>query len=302
MLQGHRVSSASAFFKVKEQAMNQLIATEQQNVDQVIAQVEAEQRMFELAQRKAQIYAKSSLVPKEYQNNIGNVLIAQNMANRMGADTLMVMQNLYVVHGRPGWSAQFLIATFNSCGRFSAIRYRFEGTEGKDDWGCVAMATELATGDVIEGTKITLGMAKKEGWSAKNGSKWQTMPEQMMRYRAATFLIRATAPEIGMGLMTKEELEDVIDGEVVSRPAAKGKLGLDGLTERLVGNPGPEPEPAVAVAPAIDLTAFRADLAAAKTPADVDQLLKFAIPAGLDIETEASMRDLAAERKGQLGA
>jgi hypothetical protein len=267
-------------------------------VDAALAQVEVEQKIFELAQRKAQIYAKSSLVPKEYQNNIGNVLIAQNMANRMGADTLMVMQNLYVVHGRPGWSAQFLIATFNSCGRFSAIRYRFEGTEGKDDWGCVAMTTELATNDVIEGTKITLGMAKKEGWSTKNGSKWLTMPEQMMRYRAATFLIRSTAPEIGMGLMTKEELDDVVDGEVVSRSPSKPKL--DDLTDRLMGKQEQEPEPEPT--PAIDLTAFRADLAAAKTPADVDQLLKFAIPAGLDIETEASMRDLAAERKGQLGA
>ena len=50
--------------------------------------------MFELAQRKAKIYAQSDLVPKEYRDNIGNVLIAQNMAARMGADTLMVMQNL----------------------------------------------------------------------------------------------------------------------------------------------------------------------------------------------------------------
>ena len=278
--------------------MSTVITKEPAAVDAALAQVEAEQKIFELAQRKAQIYAKSSLVPKEYQNNIGNVLIAQNMANRMGADTLMVMQNLYVVHGRPGWSAQFLIATFNSCGRFSAIRYRFEGTEGKDDWGCVAMTTELATGDVIEGTKITLGMAKKEGWSTKNGSKWLTMPEQMMRYRAATFLIRSTAPEIGMGLMTKEELDDVVDGEVVSRSPLKPKL--DDLTDRLMGKQEQEPEPEPT--PAIDLTAFRADLAAAKSVADVDQLLKFAIPAGLDIETEASMRDLAAERKGQLGA
>ena len=278
--------------------MSAVITKDESMVDAALAQVEVEQKIFELAQRKAQIYAKSSLVPKEYQNNIGNVLIAQNMANRMGADTLMVMQNLYVVHGRPGWSAQFLIATFNSCGRFSAIRYRFEGTEGKDDWGCVAMTTELATGDVIEGTKITLGMAKKEGWSTKNGSKWLTMPEQMMRYRAATFLIRSTAPEIGMGLMTKEELDDVVDGEVVSRSPSKPKL--DDLTDRLMGKQEQEPEPEPTFA--IDLTAFRADLAAAKTPADVDQLLKFAIPAGLDIETEASMRDLAAERKGQLGA
>jgi hypothetical protein len=210
----------------------------------------------------------------------------------------MVMQNLYVVHDRPGWSAQFLIATFNSCGRFSAIRYRFEGTEGKDDWGCVAMATELATGDVIQGTKITLAMAKKEGWSTKNGSKWQTMPEQMMRYRAATFLIRATAPEIGMGLMTKEELDDsAIDGEVVARPV-KAKLGLDDLTDRLIGSQGTESEPKAE----IDMAVYRDDLLAAKTPGDVDQLLKLAITSDIDIETEAVMREWASERKGQLGA
>jgi hypothetical protein len=183
-------------------AVNNALAT-------ISEQVDAESRLFELAQRKAQIYAKSTLVPKEYQNNIGNVLIAENMARRMGADTLMVMQNLYIVHSRPGWSAQFLIACFNSCGRFSAIKYKFSGEPGTEGWGCTAYTTELATGEVIEGTTITIWMAKKEGWSTKTGSKWQTMPEQMMRYRAATFLIRSTAPEIGMGLLTREEIEDI---------------------------------------------------------------------------------------------
>lgn len=172
-------------------------------------QVAAEEKLFELAQRKAQIYSKSTLVPKEYQGNIGNVMIAENMARRMGADTLMVMQNLFVVHGRPGWSAQFLIACFNSCGRFSAIQYKFSGEPDTPDYGCVAYCKEYATGETIEGTKITWAMANAEGWVNKNGSKWRTMPGQMFRYRAGTFLIRSTAPEIGMGLMTKEELEDV---------------------------------------------------------------------------------------------
>jgi hypothetical protein len=178
--------------------------------------VEQEKQLFELQQRRAQIYAKSSLVPKDYQNNIGNVLIAENMAKRMGADVLMVMQNLYVVHGRPSWSAQFLIACFNSCGRFAAIKYRFDGKPGTEEWGCVAHTVEKSTGEVIEGTRISLGMAKREGWSTKAGSKWVTMPEQMLRYRAATFLIRATAPEIAMGLMTADESSDlVVDGELV---------------------------------------------------------------------------------------
>ncbi|MFN7317976.1 MAG: hypothetical protein ACK5S6_00570, partial [bacterium] len=85
------------------------------------------ERSFMLTQRAAKLLASSSLVPKEFQNNIANCVVALNMANRMGADPLMTMQNLYIVHGRPSWSSQFLIATFNTCGRFSALRYRWTG-------------------------------------------------------------------------------------------------------------------------------------------------------------------------------
>jgi hypothetical protein len=127
------------------------------------------------------------------------------------ADALMVMQNLYIVHGRPGWSAQFLIATFNQCGRFSALRYEFFGTKGKDDWGCRAWAIEKDTGEKIVGADIDIALAKKEGWYSKSGSKWQSMPQQMLMYRSAAWLVRAYAPEIAMGLPTADELADVID-------------------------------------------------------------------------------------------
>lgn len=179
--------------------------------------IEIEEKSFELAQRKARVYSDSSLVPKEYQKNIGNVLIAQNMAHRMGADPLMVMQNLYIVHGKPGWSAQFLIACFNECGRFSAIKYKFVGEPGSDSHGCIAYATELSSGEIVEGPCVTIGMAKAEGWHGKAGSKWKTIPDLMMRYRAATFLVRCTAPEIGLGLQTSDEIIDTIEGRVTSR-------------------------------------------------------------------------------------
>lgn len=198
-----------------------------------------EEKRFELAQRKAAIYAKSSLVPKEYQNNIGNVLIAENMAHRMGADTLMVMQNLYIVHGKPGWSAVFLIGSFNSNGRFSAIKYRFTGEPNTDEYGCTAWCRELSTGDEITGTTITRAMAKKEGWFTKNGSKWQTMEDQMMRYRAATFLIRSTAPEIGLGLLTKEELEDMEPGNGGGSIADKTRERIAAVKE-LIAPAAPE--------------------------------------------------------------
>jgi hypothetical protein len=183
-------------------------------INDIEAEVSRNERAFELAQRQAKAVLSSTLVPKDHQS-IGNVMIAMNMAKRMNADVLMVLQNLHVIHGRPGWSSQFLIACFNSCGRYSSIRYRFSGTPGDTEYGCVAECTELATGEKIEGCKITMKMAADEGWLSKSGSKWKTMPEQMLRYRAAAFLIRTTAPEIGMGLMTSDEVEDVIDGTVV---------------------------------------------------------------------------------------
>ncbi|MFM0101959.1 hypothetical protein PQR01_00225 [Paraburkholderia rhynchosiae] len=166
---------------------------------------------FELMQRVSKAFAASTLVPKEYQGNLSNCMIALNLAERLKADALMVMQNLYIVHGRPGWSAQFLIATFNQCGRFSALRYEFFGTKGKDDWGCRAWAIEKETGEKIVGADIDIALAKKEGWYGKSGSKWQSMPQQMLMYRSAAWLVRAYAPEIAMGLPTADELADVID-------------------------------------------------------------------------------------------
>lgn len=168
---------------------------------------------FELSQRAAKMLSMSSLVPKEFQGNLPNCVIALNMASRMGADPLMVMQNLYIVHGRPSWSSQFLISTFNTSGRFSALRYTWIGEEGTDNWGCKAWATERATGEKLEGSLVTIDLAKKEGWFNKNGSKWQTMPQQMLMYRAASWFVRAYAPELAMGMHTMEEVVDITDAD-----------------------------------------------------------------------------------------
>ncbi len=174
---------------------------------------------WELTQRKANAYASSSMVPKEYQGPRGsqgfcNCIIALEMAERMNAPVLQIMQNMDIIHGRPSWRSQFLIATWNQCGRFSAIRYKFTGTPGTDSHGCIAWAIEKETGEVLEGTEITIALAKKEGWYTKSGSKWQSIPEQMLRYRAAAWLVRAYAPELSMGLGTVEEANDIIDADV----------------------------------------------------------------------------------------
>ena len=204
------------------------------------------EKSFMLTQRAAKLLSSSTLVPKEFQNNIANCVVALNMSNRMGADPLMVMQNLYIVHGRPSWSSQFLIATFNSCGKFSAIRYRWTGQAGTDTHGCIACAVELCTGEMLEGSEITVGLAKKEGWYGKQGSKWQTMPEQMLRYRAAGWFIRAYAPELAMGLHTAEEVTDTVEGEVLNA-AAPRRVG------NLIKNAAPPQQAPVALEETVEV-------------------------------------------------
>ncbi|EPO9976550.1 TPA: hypothetical protein ACJIUU_005452 [Pseudomonas aeruginosa] len=168
---------------------------------------------FELMQRIAKAFSQADLVPKQYQGNLPNCMIALDMAQRMGANPLMVMQNLYIVHGTPGWSSKFLIATVNTCGRFSSMRYEWKGEPGSSDYGCRAWAIEKSTGERLDGIWVTWKMVNDEGWAAKNGSKWKTMPDQMFIYRAAAFWQRAYAPDLGMGLQTAEELQDVIDAK-----------------------------------------------------------------------------------------
>lgn len=160
---------------------------------------------YRLCHQLSKVFAASHLVPTLYRASEANCMIAISMASRMQMDPLTVMQNLYIIQGKPSFSAQFLIASWNACGRFSPIRYQW--TEKRD--GCRATSRDLQTGEELVGTLVTIAMAKAEGWYGKLGSKWQTMPELMLQYRAAAFLVRTYGAEIALGMSTTEEAEDV---------------------------------------------------------------------------------------------
>ena len=173
---------------------------------------------FEDAQRIAKALASSTLIPQQFQGQAGyaNCLVALNISRRMGMDPLMVMQNLHIIHGRPSWSSQFIIGLVNGCGRFSPLRYDISGKG--DTLACTAVATELRTGEELRGPEVTMAMAKREGWSTKSGSKWLTMPDLMIRYRAAAFWGRLYIPELLVGIQTQEEVLDIEPVTVIAEP------------------------------------------------------------------------------------
>ncbi len=171
-------------------------------------------QQFENAQRIGKALASSALVPKEYQGQGGlaNTLVAMEIAGRMGLSPLQVMQNLHIIHGRPSWSSQFIIAMVNGCGRFTPLEFVLEG-DGEQQ-SCYAIATDIKSGKELKGPVVSITMAKKEGWFSKTGSKWQTMPDLMLRYRAAAFWGRLFVPEFLVGMKTQEEVIDVDSIEV----------------------------------------------------------------------------------------
>ena len=169
---------------------------------------------FEVAQRMAKALSSTDLVPTAYKGNVANCLLALEISQRTGASPMAVMQNLHIVQGRPTWSASFIIAAMNSCGRFDPLKFKVEG-EG-DARQCIAYTTERGSGDLLESPPVSIAMAKKEGWFGKTGSKWQTMPDLMLRYRAAAFFGRLYAPDILMGMHADDEISDS-HGQVVRR-------------------------------------------------------------------------------------
>ncbi|WP_186125993.1 hypothetical protein [Burkholderia gladioli] len=301
---------------------------------------------FELMQRAANLLASSTLVPAAYRkviekldrygnvkesrenpNALANAVVALNMAQRMGADPLMVMQNLYIVEGRPSWSSQWIIAAVNGCGRFSPLRFdikvlgerkvdyiesywennqRMQRTKQVPivDKVCIAWATEKETGERLESPPVSIEMAVKEGWYTKNGSKWQTMDEVMLRYRTASFFGKLYAPELLMGLTSVEEVADIVDvhddGSVsVSRTTVDELRGARAQPAEEVrrtepattSTPAAEPEPRTAAAqgsrPAAGEDEPREDPPrAANTPADDGQ------QGGFDFDVEGLVRGI----------
>lgn len=165
----------------------------------------------------AEMLAKSTIVPQQYMNRPENILLALDMSNRMGISPLVIMQQLYIIQGKPSWSGQFVATIVQTNPKFEDVELVYVGEEGKDSYGAYVQATDVETGKTLKGTVVDMKMAKAEKW----GSKWATMPGQMLGYRAYTFFGRMYCPAELMGLYSTDEVEDFAPKQTVRSPYDK---------------------------------------------------------------------------------
>ena len=218
--------------------MTQLVNTKQENVTPDV---------MNMLMQYTNMFAEASIVPNHYRGRKGDIFIAVQTAHRMNLDPMMVMQGTYVIHGNLAMGSAFAISLANSSGLLkSGITYKIEGSG--ENLRVTAKAIFKSTDEEIS---YSIGMkeAKGEGWT-KN-PKYQTLPELMLRYKAATLLIRTHMPQVLNGMHTVEELKDVQASksvkEVVSNNNAQNlEQGTEKVKNRLESFLGDEDEKAAA--------------------------------------------------------
>ena len=197
--------------------MEEIIVSERNEISTPFSNAENFKNIFDIGK----MFASSQLVPQNYQGKAMDCTIAVDMANRMGVSPMMVMQNLYVVKGKPQWSGQACMSLIRGSGEFKNVRPVYTGEKNTDSWGCYIRAEDKVTGEVVKGTEVTIAMARAEGWYSKpdkygkETSKWQTMPEQMLAYRAAAFFARVYVPNSLMGVAVEGEVEDIAKPDTI---------------------------------------------------------------------------------------
>ena len=167
--------------------------------------IEARDRAVKERWGLAHALANSELCPKQFRGKANDIAIVLHQAEVLGCDGQSALANMHVVHGTAGYASKFMIALANRHGVFDGpIRYR---TEGSGQKAIVTAWAKLKDGDTVESIAVGWDMAQAAGWT-KN-PKYKEIPELMYRYRSAAFLIRTTCPEVTMGMLSLEEIEDM---------------------------------------------------------------------------------------------
>lgn len=229
--------------------------------------------LFNHMWRVAKTFSASRLVPEHLRGKDADVFIALALAKRASLDPLVVLQSIYFVGGKAGWSAAYLIARAKQAGML--IRWDIEEQPGKVDFKGKAMVNlkvtaraKLPDGEVVS-TTITSQDAADEGWPSN--PKYFTSCALMLQYRTATRLVRLYAPDILLGLPVAEEL-DVIEVDAAPADVAKAKAALNRSTTptRQIGE---QPR---------DLAQEAADLRRDQEPAHMDHEPELADPSAED--------------------
>jgi hypothetical protein len=174
---------------------------------------------------------------------IANATAAVLQGITLGLDPMTALQQIYVVHGRPGMYTKIKVALVQSRGHEV-------WTEDVSDTRAVVAGRRRGS-DTIERVTVTMEQARKAGWTRNDN--YQKTPQDMLYARAAGRVCDRVAPDALMGIASVEEINDetappngasthtVSPRKRVTRPALAAAPTEPPLDEDPITEPGTEP-------------------------------------------------------------
>lgn len=152
--------------------------------------------------------AKSSMLPPHFQGKPENVLLVYALAQQLDVNPVMALWKVSIINGKPCLQSDFMISLLNQqkCLK-GPLKFEWGGNAGQPNRYCVAYGVDAQTEETIKSEPISLAMAQAEGWT--RNPKYKSLPDTMLKWRAAAFFVRTYYPQVVLGLYTAEEVEDV---------------------------------------------------------------------------------------------
>ena len=155
---------------------------------------------IEEALKFAEMLSKSNLVPKDFQGNSGNILVAVQWGAELGLQPMQSMQNIAVINGRPSLWGESVIALVKASPLCEYV------IEEVTDNGATCKVKRK--GELEQVRYFTVDDAKKANLWGKQGP-WSQYPKRMLQMRARSWALRDVFPDVLRGMPIAEELQDM---------------------------------------------------------------------------------------------
>lgn len=153
------------------------------------------------AMKYADVIAKSDIVPSDYRNKPGNVLVAIQMGLELGLPPLQALQNIAVINGRPAVWGDSLIAIARAHPACEYIKETF------DEKTMTATCKVKRRNQPEEVRTFSRADAETAGLWGKN--TWKQYPKRMLQMRARSFAVRDVFSDALRGIAMVEEVQDI---------------------------------------------------------------------------------------------
>jgi hypothetical protein len=185
------------------------------------------------------------MVPAHFQAKPESCMVALMYSQQLGESPMVMFQEVSIINGRPNTSARYAISRANRSGLLAGpITWTSKGAG--DTLEVTATATLWETQEQVTAT-VTMKEAAADGWT--RNPKYRSIPEQMLRWRAATRLINLYLPEVLFGLGVREEAETRIQRAAVSEVETTGDPIADLNRQIAAAAEAPADAPAETAAP-----------------------------------------------------